>query len=335
MGVNSQCFSSRDFLFQIGYTVSMPAVLISEPHEKAQQILDNQVELVLWEDGSSRREDIEGMLIFGHAIVDGAVMDQYPKLKVISNCGVGVDHINVDDAKDRGIVVGNTPGVLSGGTADMAFALLLAAARRLVEGDEYARGPDFQHFNSNYMLGTEVHGRTLGIIGMGRIGEEIARRGLGFNMNILYHNRKPKQIDDPSVLATYVSKDELLRESDFVVVVVPLNEQTRNLIDWEDFEKMKSSAVFVNIARGGVVNTDAITKALQTNQIYAAGLDVTEPEPLPRDHPLLQQKNLTIAPHLGSATTQTRQKMLELSLANLLNGIAGKEIVSSVMGPTG
>ncbi|MEC9093732.1 MAG: NAD(P)-dependent oxidoreductase, partial [Planctomycetota bacterium] len=157
------------------------------------------------------------------------------------------------------------------------------------------------------------------------------RRGLGFNMKVIYHNRHRKQIDDPAIEATYVSKDELLRNSDYLVVVVPLNEETRDLISFEDFEKMKSTAVFVNIARGGVVNTDAITQALQTNQIYAAGLDVTEPEPLPRNHPLLKQQNLTIAPHLGSATVQTRQKMLDLSLANLLNGIEGKTIVSSVM----
>ena len=166
---------------------------------------------------------------------------------------------------------------------------------------------------------------------MGRIGQEVARRGLGFNMKVLYHNRKPKQIDDPAIQATYVSKEELLRNSDYVVIVVPLNDETRDLITFEDFEMMKSTAVLVNIARGGVVNTDAITKALQTNQIYAAGLDVTEPEPLPRDHPLLLQKNLTIAPHLGSATVQTRQKMADLSVANLLNGIADKDIVSSVM----
>ena len=311
--------------------MNLPSVLITDPTEKAINALDGKVECLDWELGPSRAADIEGMLIFGHAVLNGPVMDRYPKLKIISNVGVGVDHINVPDAKARGILVGNTPGVLSAGTADMAFALLLAAARRLIEGDHYARGPDFLHFNSNYLLGTEVHGKTLGIIGLGRIGMEIARRGMGFNMRVIYHNRNPKQIDDPAIKATYVSRDELLEESDFVVVVVPLNDGTRNLIKWEDFEKMKSSAVFVNIARGGVVDTDAITKALQTNQIYAAGLDVTEPEPLPRDHPLLKQTNLVIAPHLGSATVQTRQAMLDLALSNLLNGLEGKEIVSSVM----
>lgn len=311
--------------------MSLPVILLTDPAEKALRALDGKVECLSWEEADQRSEEILGMLICGHPTIDGSVMDRYPNLKVISNCGVGVDHIRVEDARARGIPVGNTPGVLSQATADMAFALLLASARRLVEGDHYARGPEFLHFDSDFMLGTEVHGTTLGIIGMGRIGMEIARRGLGFNMNVIYHNRKPKQLDDPAIDVRYVSKDQLLQESDFVVIVVPLNDETRDLINYEDFVKMKSSAVFVNIARGGVVNTDAITKALSENQIYAAGLDVTEPEPLPRDHPLLKLKNLTIAPHLGSATTQTRQKMLDLSIDNLLNGIAGKDIVSSVM----
>lgn len=311
--------------------MNLPCVLCCEPTETALKLLAGKVETVLWDQGESRAADVAGMLIFGHPTIDGPLMDRFPQLRIISNVGVGVDHINVADAQARGIRVGNTPGVLSETTADMAFTLLLAAARRLIEGDHYARSPDFLHFDSNFMLGTEVHGKTLGIIGLGRIGQEVARRGLGFNMRVLYHNRHPKQIDDPAIRAEYVSKDELLRNSDFVVVVVPLNDQTRNLIGWEDFRKMKSSAVFVNIARGGVVDTEAITRALQTGEIYAAGLDVTEPEPLPRDHPLLQQKNLTIAPHLGSATVQTRQKMQELALANLLNGLAGKSIVSSVM----
>lgn len=305
--------------------------MITELNEKALAALNGKVECIPWESGSSRAADVQGMLIFGHAHLDGPVMDQYPNLKIISNCGVGVDHINVPDARDRGILVGNTPGVLSEATADMAFTLLLASARRLIEGDHYARGPEFLHFNSNYMLGTEVHGQTLGILGMGRIGTEIARRGNGFNMRVIYHNRNPKQIDDPAIKATYVSRDELLRESDFLVIVVPLNDSTRNLIGAEDFEKMKPTSILVNIARGGVVDTDALTKALESGQIQAAGLDVTEPEPLPRDHPMLKLTNLTIAPHLGSATTQTRQAMLNLSIDNLLNGLAGKPIVSSVM----
>ena len=312
-------------------TQPLPVILLTDENEKVKQALEGKVEYLSWEEADQRPDEVVGMLIYGHPTINGEVMDRYPNLRMISNCGVGVDHIEVADAVERNIRVGNTPGVLSEATADMAFTLLLAAGRRLIEGDHYARSAEFTKFDSSYMLGTEVSGSTLGIIGLGRIGLEVARRGLGFNMRVLYHNRKPKRIEDPAIEASYVSKDQLLRRSDYVVIVVPLNEETRDLISYEEFEKMKPTAVLVNVARGGVVNTDAITKALQTRQIYAAGLDVTEPEPLPRDHPLLKQQNLTIAPHLGSATIQTRQKMLNLSVSNLLNGVRGDEIVTSVM----
>jgi glyoxylate reductase len=311
--------------------MSLPVILINEPTANAISALQGKAECLEWSDAEQRQQEIEGLLIFGHRTIDGKVMDQFPNLKIISNCGVGVDHIRLEDAKQRRIPVGNTPGVLSATTADMAFTLLLAAGRRLIEGDHYARSKAFTHFDSNYMLGTEVHHTTLGIIGMGRIGCEVAKRAMGFDMKILYHNRSPKANDETDFAATYVSKDELLRKSDYIVVVVPLNEQTREMISDEEFAIMKSSAVFVNISRGGVVNTDALTRALQNNQIYAAGLDVTEPEPLPRGHKLLSQPNLTLAPHLGSATTQTRLAMQDLAISNLLNGLAGKTIVSSVM----
>ncbi len=310
--------------------MSLPAVFLYDPPQKFVPALKGLVEILDWETAQNRVNDVEGILVNGHWPIDGKVMDQFPHLKIISNCGVGVDHIQVNDAKSRNILVGNTPGVLSEATADMAFTLLLAAGRRLVEGDHFARGPDFKVFDGSYPLGTEVHHTTLGIIGMGRIGFEVARRAIGFNMKVIYHNRSPKIFDDPFVKAEYVSKDQLLQDSDYIVVVVPLNDQTRNMISYPDFEKMKSSAVFINIARGGVVDTDAITHALQTNQIYAAGLDVTEPEPLPRDHPLLSLKNVTIAPHLGSATEQTRKAMFDLCVSNLINGLNDQPIVSSV-----
>ena len=310
--------------------MSLPTVLLYDPPQKFVPALDGLVEMLDWETAKNRRHDVEGILVNGHWPIDGKVMDQFPNLKVISNCGVGVDHIHVSDAKSRKILVGNTPGVLSEATADMAFTLLLAAGRRLIEGDQFARGPDFKVFDGSYPLGTEVHHTTIGIIGMGRIGFEVARRAIGFNMNVIYHNRSPKNFDDPFVKAEYVSRDQLLEESDYIVVVVPLNDETRNMISYSDFEKMKSSAVFINIARGGVVDTDAITHALQNNQIYAAGLDVTEPEPLPRDHPLLSMKNVTIAPHLGSATEQTRKAMFDLCVSNFSNGLNDQPIVSSV-----
>lgn len=313
--------------------MSLPLIILTEMHTHVIDDLKDSVECISMTDASKRAEEVQGILVFGHPTIDGNYMDQFPGLKIISNCGVGVDHINVEDARARSVPVANTPGILSETTADMAFTLLLAASRRLIEGDQYARSPEFLKFESSFMLGSEVHNSTIGILGMGRIGTEVARRAAGFNMKILYHNRTPKksdELDAANIQATYVSKKELLAQSDFIVVVVPLNDHTRDMISFEEFKLMKSSAVLVNVARGAVVNTDAITQALQTNQIYAAGLDVTEPEPLPRDHPLLQQKNLTIAPHLGTATWQTRQKMKELAISNLLNGLKGLEIVSSV-----
>ena len=310
--------------------MSLPTIFLSDPTQKFVPALDGQVEMLDYDAAQHRHQDVTGILVNGHWEIDGEIMDKFPNLKIISNCGVGVDHINVEDAKSRGILVGNTPGVLSEATADMAFTLLLATGRRLIEGDQFARGPDFKVFDGSFPIGTEIHHTTLGIIGMGRIGFEVARRAVGFNMKVIYHNRKPATFDDPFVKAEYVSLDELLHESDFIVVVVPLNEQTRNMISFSEFEKMKSTAVFINIARGGVVDTDAITHALRANQIYAAGLDVTEPEPLPRDHPLLSMKNVTIAPHLGSATSQTRKAMFDLCVSNLLNGLHDKPIVSSV-----
>lgn len=304
--------------------------ILAENSTTFEELMSPNVTVLNWESAAHCPTEIAGILVNGHTVIDGPLMDRYPNLKVISNCGVGVDHIDIQAAKERNIPVGNTPGILSEATADMAMALLLAAGRRLIEGDHYARSPEFVHFDGNYMLGTEIHHTTLGIIGMGRIGSEVARRAKGFNMKVIYHNRRPRNIDPDVGPVEYVGLPQLLQQSDYVVVVVPLNDTTRDLISTSELALMKPTAVLVNIARGGVVNTDAITKALQTKQIYAAALDVTEPEPLPRDHPLLKQNNLVIAPHLGSATVQTRQAMMELAISNLINGIAGNEIVSSV-----
>ncbi len=257
-------------------------------------------------------------------------MDRLPGLKVISNFGVGVDHINVPDARDRNIPVGNTPNVLNGATADMALTLMLASGRRLVEGDVFARSDEFTHYDPGYMLGREIHSETVGIVGMGRIGLEVAKRCLGFNMRILYYNRRERTDLPPELNATYTSFDDLLTQSDYVVLVCPLTDETRGLIGAEQFSRMKSTAILINIARGGVVDTDALTSALKNNEIYHAGLDVTEPEPLPRGHELLGLPNVTIAPHLGSATEQTRFKMAELSVENLMLGLAGEPLKTTV-----
>ena len=195
-----------------------------------------------------------------------------------------------------------------------------------MEGDRYARSPEFTVYDPGDMLGREVHGATLGIIGMGRIGEQIARRASGFDMTVLYHNRTRTASAEQPLGVRYAERDDLLRQSDFVVLSVPLTAETEGMIGSAEFSLMKSTATLINVARGSVIQTEALTSALQQKTIYAAAVDVTDPEPLPRDHPLLALDNLTIAPHLGSATEQTRQRMAEISIENLRLGLRGEPL---------
>jgi glyoxylate reductase len=290
-------------------------------------LLEGRVEVLPWEAAKAgRRENVAALYTYGHPLVNGAMLDRLPGLKVISNYGVGVDHIQLGEAAKRGIPVGNTPGILDGATADMGFTLLLAAARRLVAGDRYARSSEFTRYDPGYILGREVHGATLGIIGMGRIGRQVARRARGFEMTVLYNNRRRDEQAEQLLGVQYAAFGELLAASDFVMLCCPLTDVTRGLIGREALRLMKPTGILVNLARGPVVDTAALTEALQGRRIYAAALDVTDPEPLPRDHPLLSLDNLTIAPHLGSATEQTRQTMAEISVENLLLGLAGRPL---------
>lgn len=311
----------------------LPEVVADGPLAEAiDELLRDHVVLRPWSLLSEEENStIVGIYTYGHQSLDGAMMDRVPNVRVISNYGVGVDHICLQAAKDRGIPVGNTPGILNGATADMAFCLLLATARRLAEGDRYARSPKFTRYDPGFMLGQEVHGTTLGIIGMGRIGEQIARRALGFDMRVIYHNRSRRLAAEDSLGVTYVSFDQLLQTADHVMLCVPLSDETHNLIGARELALMKSTATLTNIARGAVVDTPALTAALTQRRIYAAGLDVTDPEPLPRDHPLLRLENVVISPHLGSATEQTRQRMAEVSCQNLLDGIRGNPLSSRVV----
>jgi glyoxylate reductase len=314
---------------------SLPLILADLPvSDVIDELVRGRVELLPWPaaDGPAA-EGIAGIYTYGHPTVDAALLGRLPALRVISNFGVGVDHIDVAAAAARGIPVGNTPGILDGATADMAFALLLAAGRRLVEGDRYARGPDFLHYDPSYLLGREVHGSTLGILGMGRIGEQVARRARGFGMTVLYHNRRHRPAAEEALAVRYVSRDELLAAADYVVLTVPLTAETHRLIGRAELARMKPTAILVNISRGPVVDTAAVTEALAARRIYAAALDVTDPEPLPRDHPLLRLDNVIITPHLGSATEQTRRRMAEVSVENLLAGLAGRPLPFAVAPP--
>ncbi|MBI3863137.1 MAG: D-glycerate dehydrogenase [Planctomycetia bacterium] len=293
--------------------------------------LSEHVEILPWQvalDGSA--EPVAGIYTYGHPRVDGGMLDRLPGVRIISNYGVGVDHIVLADVAARKIPVGNTPGVLDGATADMAFTLLLASARRLVEGDRYARSPGFTVYDPGYMLGREVHDATIGIVGLGRIGRQIARRARAFDMTVVYHNRRTRPEGDAALEARYIGFEELLKISDYVVLSVPLSPATRGLIGRDQLALMKPTATLINVARGPIVNTASLTEALTERRILAAALDVTDPEPLPRNHPLLKLDNVTIAPHLGSATVQTRQQMADISIENLLRGLRGEPLLFEV-----
>lgn len=306
----------------------LPRVIADTPLDPViDELLAGKVEILPWSAArEGPRTDVVALYTYGHPHVDAAMLDRLPELKVISNYGVGVDHIDLTAAAQRKIPVGNTPGILDGATADMGFTLLLAAARRLVEGDRYARSPEFTRYDPGYILGREAHGATLGIIGLGRIGKQVAKRARGFDMTVLYHNRHRDERAEQETGVRYASFNDLLSQSDFVMLSCPLTSETRGLINAEALARMKPTAILINLARGPIVDTAALTTALQRKQIYAAALDVTDPEPLPRDHPLLSLDNVTIAPHLGSATEQTRQTMAEISVENLMLGLAGKPL---------
>jgi len=312
--------------------MSLPRVIADTPlPPSVQKLLAGNVEVLPWQAGlQGTDEAIEGIFVYSHPAVDGPLLDRLPAVRIISNHGVGVDHIDVHAAAARGVPVANTPGCLDAAVADLAFALLLAAARRVVEGDRYARGPEFTVFDPNYMLGRDVHGGTLGIVGLGNIGTQVARRAAAFDMQIVYHNRRRRPEAEQQFGARYLPLGELLETADFVVLIVPLTDQTRGMIGRAELDRMKPTATLVNIARGPVVDTDAVTDALRERKIYAAALDVTDPEPLPRDHPLLALESLTITPHLGSATEQTRRRMAELAVENLLRGLRGEPVLHKV-----
>lgn len=277
-------------------------------------------------------EEIQGFFVYGHGLIDGAFMDTMPRLQVISNMGVGVDHIRIADARARGIPVGNTPGFVDGATADMAFLLVMAIGRNLKKGIDYARGPEFRFFDPSLWHGEQVYGATLGILGMGAIGSEVARRAAGFDMTVLYHNRHRVAADRERALnATYVSMDDLLAQADYLLLSVPLTPETEGIMGYREFQRMKPSAFCINIARGGLVRHDELLRALTDGLIAGAALDVTEPEPLPRDHPLVHHPDVIITPHIGSATRQTRHGMFMRTVDNLMAGLEGKPLPSEVL----
>ncbi|MFZ7104838.1 MAG: 2-hydroxyacid dehydrogenase [Peptococcaceae bacterium] len=273
----------------------------------------------------AKNSEIQGLLLKYHKI-NKELLDLVPDLKVISNDSVGYDNFDVPLMKARGIIGTNTPSVLDETTADTAFALMLAAARRIVELDKYVKEGRWVAGPEDRFYGYDVHGATMGIIGMGRIGEAVAKRGkLGFNMNVIYHNRSRKPQIEEVLGVQYTSMEQLLKESDFVVLLTPLTTETKHLMAEREFSLMKKTAVFINISRGGTVKETALIKALQEKKIYAAGLDVFEQEPIDSNNLLLKMKNVITTPHLGSATAKTHHAMAALAARNLVIACTGGE----------
>lgn len=254
--------------------------------------------------------------------IDAEIMDSAP-LKVISDCAAGFNNVDVKAATDRGIPVTNTPGILGPSSADLAFGLLLAAARRIPEGDALMREGKFAGWDPNLMLGRDVHGKTLGVIGAGSIGTEVLRRGKGFDMKLLYHNRNPSE-NAHSLGAEYVTLDILLQRSDFVSLHVPLTDETRNMLDKDRIKMMKPGAILVNTARGECIDEGAVIEALKTGHLFAAGLDVFRGEPLNVDKRWYSIPNVVLAPHMASASVETRSGMARMAAENLLDILEGK-----------
>ncbi len=302
--------------------------------------LTEQFEVKMWEheDIPAPREVLvaeakkaSGMITMLSDKIDEELLSAGENLKVVANLAVGFDNIDLRAATERGIIVSNTPDVLTETTADLTFALLMAAARRIVEAAEYIKAGKWEGWSPYLLAGHDVYGKKIGIVGMGKIGEAVARRAKGFGMEILYHNRSRKPEAEKEIGAVYSSFEDLVTKADYVVSLAPLTDETRNLFTADVFAKMKKSAIFINAGRGPVVDEQALYEALKSGEIAAAGLDVFEKEPITTDHPLLELPNVTAIPHIGSASTETRTTMIKLCCSNVkavLTGDSPKTIVN-------
>jgi glyoxylate reductase len=310
-----------------------PRVVIPQYlHEPGLGMAREVAEVTYWpEDSPMPREELlaavetaDGILSHPASRFDRELLDRAPRLKVISNIAVGYDNVDVAACTERGIAVCNTPGVLTDATADLTLALMLAVSRRVAEADRFTRSGAWRYWTPTLLLGQDLSESTVGIVGMGRIGEEVARRVKAFRSRILYHNRHRRPEVEAELGATYVSLPELLEQSDFVSLHVPANAETQNLIGAGELARMKPTAYLINAARGAVVDQAALVAALRAGQIAGAGLDVFAPEPVPVGDPLLALDNVVLMPHVGAATIRTRQRMAELAAHNLLAVLAGE-----------
>ncbi|MHB9145514.1 MAG: 2-hydroxyacid dehydrogenase [Symbiobacteriia bacterium] len=302
--------------------------------------LANAVDLRCWPESAApvprevllaEAAQAEGLLTVLSDRIDEAVLTAAPHLKVVANMAVGYDNIDVAAAARRGVTVTNTPGVLDDTTADLAFALMLAAARRLPEAERRLRQGEWAGWAPLWLAGTDVHGATLGIVGFGRIGQAMARRARGFGMRILYHSHSAKPAAAAELGAEYRPLADLLIESDFVSLHVPLTAETRGLIGPAELAQMKPGAILINTARGAVVDEIALAEALREGRLAAAGIDVYSTEPVPMDHPLLALPNVVALPHIGSASVATRTRMAAMAAADLLAVLAGRAPLNPVV----
>ncbi|WP_185147855.1 D-glycerate dehydrogenase [Peribacillus simplex] len=268
-------------------------------------------------------QEVEGLLCLLTEQIDESLIKKAANLKIIANMAVGHNNIDVRSATKRGIMVTNTPGVLTETTADLTFGLLLATARRMMEAEDYLRSGRWETWSPMQLTGQDVHGATLGIIGLGRIGEALAKRAKGFDMNLVYFNRSRKYQQEKELGIEYQPLEKLLQISDFICVMLPLTPETAYMIGKEQLVLMKGTAVLINTARGGIIDENALYQALKNQEIWAAGLDVFEEEPVPLDHPLLTLPNVVTLPHIGSASIATRLKMATLAVQNLKEGLSG------------
>lgn len=266
-------------------------------------------------------------------IIDKELIDQSPNLKIVSNAGVGYENVDIPYATEKGIFIANTPHVLNETTADLAWALIFSVARRIVEADKYIRAGKFTCWHPSLLLGMDIHTKTLGVYGMGRIGTAVARRAKGFNMRVLYQNRGRNEAAEEETGAQFVDFETLLKESDFIVITVPLTDETRGKFGLEEFQKMKTTSIIVNIARGPIIKEAELATALKEGLIWGAGLDVFEDEPEVNEQ-LLQLKNTVLTPHIGSASIQTRGKMIDMAVTSVELALSG-EVPKHLVNPDG
>ena len=273
-------------------------------------------------------QEADALYSAGNILIDEALLQKAPKLQVIAQASVGYDNIDVEACRAHNVKIGNTPGVLVNAVADIAYGLLIDTARGIVRGHLHAKSGLWGERKA-MGLGVDLYGKTLGVVGFGDIGSAIAKRAQASGMRVIYHNRH-RRLNDAALGAVYVSWEELLQTSDFIVVAVTLNPSTKGMFNEAAFAAMKNGVRFVNISRGGVVDTDALYQALKSGKVAAAGLDVTEPEPLPGNHPLLTLPNITVTPHMASATEETRDEMALVTAQNIVAAMSGQPMLAQV-----